>query len=329
MKLITSSTQPPALRFLVGLNRVCMRGKGVASIALALLVMTFNPAHAQAGIRILAQPVEYVPFEVVVSFNQSYCFDPVFPLLGDVQYSAGTLSVVLTHLSSPLRPEGSIVTCGQERKFIVPGLPRGQQTIRIDVTKKNDGPSFQVAGALISETVATNVAIAAISANTTLVNFWTGVFSPASGGARSFSLTPSRFSRFLTEWDWLEAGDAEKNYTFKAFQFVEGDRLPDIVARLYLVSYPAPFTGSFWTIEKAVAQRLAVEWGKPILETVWAVGRLTQGACPISMSPVYQTFHPQAVNHRWTQSRTAYAALLANGYLGEGASWCAPALRGE
>lgn len=305
----------------------CLR-LAVASTFL-LTALTAAPAHAQSSLRASTPPVEYSPFEVVVQTSKSYCYDAAFPIFGDVQYSVGALSVVLTHLISPLQRRGVAVTCSQERKFMLPGLPRGRQTIKVDVTDTGV-TSNNSQGAHVSETVIGTIDVAPLSATASLVNFWTGLFSPGAvlgeGGVR---LTSSRFSMFSGGWDWLEVGDPESGYTFKALSFAATDRLPDALTPLYFVRYPTGFPGGFWTVDKAVAQRLAGEWGSLLSESLSAVGRLTDGACPIGMSPVYQTFHKQAISHRWTQSRAAYAALRANGYVGEGASWCAPALRGE
>ena len=212
---------------------------------------------------------------------------------------------------------------------MVPGLPRGRQTIKVDITDRGSSPNNNQ-GAHVSETLMGAFDVAPLSATAALVNFWTGLFSPGTvlgeGGIR---LTSSRFSMFANGWDFLEVGDPGTGFTFKALSFSETDRLPDALARLYFVRYPSAFHGSFVTVDQAVARRLAGEWGNPVFESLSAVGKFANGACPIGMSPVYQAFQTQAISHRWTQSRAAYAALLANGYKGDGAVWCAPALRGE
>ena len=212
---------------------------------------------------------------------------------------------------------------------MLPGLPRGQQKIKVDITDASDVSIVESSGANVSETLVATAQVNAYN-NADLGYFWTGTFTPGLGGAVGFLLTPTRQTVWLLEWDWLEVGFVLTGYTFRAFSFVEADRLPADLLRLYSVKYPRPFGGAFWTTDKPVAQRLAGEWANPLLESAFAVGRVSAGgACPIGMSPVYQTFNARAASHRWTQSRTAYAALLANGYAGEGAAWCAPALRGE
>ena len=319
------------VKFVMTLGHIRNRANLLAINVLGCLITVAAPtqALAQGTLRTSAPPVEYTAFEVVVQTSKRYCYDPVFPLLGEVQYSGGTLSVVLTHLHSSLVSD-VLTTCGQERKFVLPGLSRGPQTIKVDVTdfgaSSNGGP-----GARVSETITSTIDVVPFSATSSLVNFWTGGFVSTSptDSVRVFQLSPVRGAMFFGQWDWLEVGAAETGYTFKAFEVSAVGPLPGALARLYNLKYIAPFRGVFWTTDKATAQRLANEWGTPASETQWAVGRSVNGACPIGMSPVYQTFHPQAITHRWTQSRSAYAALLANGYIGEGVSWCAPALRGE
>jgi hypothetical protein len=309
-----------------GIGLAWMR-RACATIAAGALVA--SPALAQSTIRTLTSPVEYTPFDVIVTTSKRTCFDPKFPLLGDVQYATGQLTVVLTHLNSPLDNLSAGILCGFDRRFTLPGLPRGRQNVRIDVTER----SFQQSvGATISETITANIDVSPLNATTPLVNIWTGTFTtpPGTEVMRSFELTAGRVP-FLnnTQWDWLEVGDIQQNYTFKALQTFITDRPPDALVRLYTVTYPDRYRGTLWTTDKTEAQRLAQLWQRTVSETPWLVGRLTNGACVIGMSPVYRTFHPQAVTHRWTQSRAAYAALLANGYSGDGAVWCAPALRGE
>ena len=299
-------------------------------LMLWLLAAWHAPVHAAISIQLPATVVEYTPFEVLVTTGKTYCFDARFPLLGEVQYTAGTLSVVLTHLRTPLRALNDAITCDRDRRFMVPGLPRGLQTIKVDITDASDVSSVERSGANVSETLTASVQVAEFNSVTDLAYFWTGTFTPGLGGPVGFLLTPSRQSPWLVEWDWMEVGVVLTGYTFRAFSMTPADRLPADLLRLYSVKYPSPFGGTFWTTDRAVAQRLAGEWANPLIESNFAVGRVKAGgACPIGMSPVYQTFNAGAVSHRWTQSRTAYTALLANGYSGEGATWCAPALRGE
>jgi hypothetical protein len=299
--------------------------KTCAFVAPWLVAVSASLSYAQGTIRTSIPPVEYTPFEVTVTMSKEGCYDSMFPLLGETQYVGGTLSVVLSQLRSPVAAQTTLV-CGRERKFVVPGLPRGRQEIKVSVTEP--------VGPFIAETIAATLDVAPISPNITVVNFWTGSYFPSSIGSGSvgppgFYLSPRRFAVWPSQWNWLELGDEETNYTFKGFNVSDSETLPSWLVRLSNVAYPEPFRGRFWTTDAALAQRLASEWNSGPTLQGWAVGRLVSGSCPIGMSPVYQTFHPKAVAHRWTQSRTAYAALLANGYMGDGPVWCAPALRSE
>jgi len=131
---------------------------------------------------------------------------------------------------------------------------------------------------------------------------------------------------FVGQWQWLEAGDPQTEaYTFKALSApLTAGALPASLSRLYRVEYPAPFVGAYFTIDGDAARRLAREWSRNAEEMPYALGRPDAGACPMGMSPVYRLFNPAAVFHRWTQSAETYGVLVAGGFVGEGAAWCAP-----
>lgn len=302
--------------------------RGVRAAAGLLCTFICSLAAAQSAVGLPATVSEYSPFTVTVVTDRPYCAG--FPVVGDMRYSEGTLSVVLTHLDAPgtrKRCDGQTTT---RRSVTLPGLPRGAQTLRFDVTDESIANGIQ--GAHVAETVITTVNVRPVS-DGDLAPFWTGTAIATTGAETgtvlSFGLTPSRVTMFVGGTDWLEVGAPETGYTFKAVSAPPPVSLPAVLSRLHLIQYPNPFRGSFWTADVSTAQRLASEWGKTDTEYPYAVGKLVAGACPISMSPVYQAFHPQTITHRWTQSRTAYATMLVNGYQGDGPVWCAPALRGE
>ena len=279
-----------------------------------------NLAYAQPSIQIAAPPQEYVPFQVGVTFSRPYCLNET-AAVSETEYKGNTLSITLTHLFQ----RGG---CPVPQFITVPGLPRGVTTLKVSVTER--GPLYgNVTN--IAETIATQVVVLPVSESVTPATFWTGRYTPPFGGTPSrFVLTSSRFSAFGSEWDWLEAGDPETTaFTFKAFSFAASDKLPAALARLYSVPFPDPLTGVYWTIDSSSADALARSWSKPVTATQFAVGRFVNGVCPLGMSPIFQTFNPSVVTHRWTQSRSAYATMLANGYSGDGPVWCSPALRGE
>lgn len=293
-----------------------------------LCTFTCSLAAAQSTVVLPATVSEYSPFTVTVVTAQPYCAG--FPVVGDMRYSESTLSAVLTHLAAPgsrARCDGQTTT---QRRVTLPGLPRGAQTLRFDVTDENIASGIN--GARVAETVITTVNVTPVSGGD-LAPFWTGtaiaMTGPETGTVLAFALSPSRVTMFVGGRDWLEVGAPEAGYTFKAVSAPPAVSLPTVLSRLHLIQYPEPYRGSFWTEDASTAQRLASEWGKTDTEYPYAVGKLVAGACPIGMSPVYRAFHPQTITHRWTQSRTAYVSMLVNGYAGDGPVWCAPALRGE
>lgn len=308
-------------------NTAIIVRSAIRIVCAALVGGALNLGSASAsGVQISAAVTEYTPFDVVVTTDVPHCVG--FPVVGDMQYGNATLVTVLTHLGAP----GENIYCpdrqATSRRVTIPGLPRGQQTLRFDVTERSIAPD--TTGARIAETVIATITVAPIAA-AGLANFWTGTYTPEIGNNKisGFYLKSSRLTMFNVGNDWLEVGHADTGYTFKALQAEVGVALPTALVRLNWVQYPAPYSGIFWTTDVVAANRLAGEWGNPRNETNYAVGKLVAGACPIGMSPVYQAFHPATVTHRWTQSRTAYATMLGNGYQGDGAVWCAPALRGE
>ena len=278
--------------FVTALLQTVMIGIAVIGI----LATTTRQALAQANIRTTTPPGEYTPFEVVVETNGSYCYDPTFPIFGDVQYAAETVSVVLTHVISLRQRPDSARVCGQQRKFMLPGLPRGRQSIEVDITSNGGSNST---GARVVETLTTSVDVAAFAASPSVVTFWTGLYSSGTVlGEGGIQLSSGRFTMFANGWDWIEVGSPETGYTFKVFTFAAEDRVPEALTRLYYVRYPIGYPGAFYSVDRATALRVAAEWGQLVFETLTAVGRLNQGACPIGMSPVYQAFHPQAISHR-------------------------------
>lgn len=308
--------------------RTCGRIAGFSNRLAAVAIATLSATGACAGsVQLPAGITEYVPFEVTVTTDAPHCVG--FPIVGDMQYSSATLVTVLTHLGAP----GEFFNCPNRRattrRVGIPGLPRGQQTLRFEVTEGSNVPDYT--GARVAETITTTVNVAPIASGG-LATFWTGTYTPELGDGKilGFYLKSSRLTMFNGGNDWIEIGPAETGYTFKSLQTDAGVALPSALARLNWVAYPAPYSsGVFWTADAVTANRLASEWGNPRNETNYAVGKLVAGACPIGMSPVYQAFHPATVTHRWTQSRTAYSTMLVNGYQGDGAVWCALALRGE
>ncbi len=308
-----------------------------------LCCLAFLPiVNAVAFITTPASIREYDPFVARVTFNTAYCLSDTYPIFGEVDLKGSVLSVVLTHVK--LGP------CVATRDVRIPGLPGGQYTLRISVSKVNDdltipaGIPGGVPGGFstLAETVESPLAVLT---TTSLRSFWTArvdgnnIEDPyetgriAYAGPVTLDFSGLRGGIFGLPLDWVEVGlPSGTAYAFKALGAFRAN-LQSALTPLFALKYPSPFKGSFFTADRAVAERLTREWtGKPLVEAgdaVFAVGKLIAGACPLGMSPVYQAFHPTEVAHRWTQSRVTYAMLLNVGYAGDGPVWCAPALRGE
>lgn len=313
-------------------------------IAMAFLCcLAFQPiVHAVAFITTPASIREYDPFTARVTFNTAYCLSDTYPIFGEVDLKGNVLSVVLTHVKTG--------PCVASRDVRIPGLPGGQYTLRISVSKVNDDRSIPagipggVPGGFstLAETVEASILV---STSTTLRSFWTArvdgnefedIYETGRipyAGPVTLYFSGLRGGIFGLPQDWLEVGlPSGTAYAFKALGAFRAN-LQSALTPLFALKYPSPYKGSFFTADRAVAERLTREWtGKPLVDegdAVFAVGKLIAGACPLGMSPVYQAFHPTEVAHRWTQSRVTYAMLLNVGYAGDGPVWCAPALRGE
>lgn len=50
----------------------------------------------------------------------------------------------------------------------------------------------------------------------------------------------------------------------------------------------------------------------------------TSGVCQVGTEPIYRLFSAQLSNHRYTREANTYAAMIAQGWAGEGAVFCAP-----
>ena len=122
--------------------------------------------------------------------------------------------------------------------------------------------------------------------------------------------------------------DVGSSFTFNAFSKPRfGEYMSGAFAPLYSINYPAPYLGRFVTTSLDTARGLKARWAPSQSDDpqiLIYVLRLTNGACPLGASPVYQLFNATAVAHRWTQSTELYSALAESGFVGEGAVFCAP-----
>ena len=264
----------------------------------------------------------YQPFDVVATFSKPYCLNTESPIYSALTLNQGVLSLVLTHVKSG--------PCVSERRLRVPGLPTGDYRIRVSIT---DGGTrtltFEAEVGTVNLTVAANsstpiasrVETARIDGGALAKPF--GVYPLGDGPVTLFK--GSLNAPLGTTGVWVEVGPP---YSFGVFdQAPTGAYVSDTFVPVYVVNYPAPYSGLFITTALQTARELQSQWAVPSSgePRLWFYAlRLKNGACPLGSSPVYQLFHPQSVAHRWTQSMEMYSVLAENGFVGEGAIFCAP-----
>ena len=264
----------------------------------------------------------YQPFDVVATFSKPYCLSTESPIYSALTLNQGVLNLVLTHVKSG--------PCLSERRLRVPGLLAGDYRIRVSIT---DGDSrtltFEAEVGTATLTVAPNgstpitsrVETARIDGGALAKPF--GVYPLGDGpvtlfkGSLNAPLGPTGVG--------VEVGQP---FSFGVFdQAPTGSYVSDTFVPVYAVNYPAPYLGLFITTSLQTARALQSLWAIPASgeprQWFYAL-RLKSGACPLGASPVYQLFNPQVVAHRWTQSMEMYSVLAENGFVGEGAIFCAP-----
>jgi hypothetical protein len=290
-------------------------------LAITILLIVGLADTAIAQVSAPANVVEYTPFTVsVAAAGAPLCDGPTVNVIGSVRVTGD-----IAHISVP--PIGA--RCAS-RTFEIPGLPRAVRTLRIDVTALAvDGNRTAGGGtkAASTQVLTHDIEVRPLFGMAEMSRFWTAEFRSAlSSGPVRLLLTSSRVEMFAGQWLWFEVGDPQVDaYTFKALSApLASGGLPSSLVRLTSVEYPAPFAGTFVTGDTALARSLAASWSGVAVELPFAVGRVRAGSCPIGMTPVYQLFNPTSVVHRWTQYVETYHVLIANGYVGEGPSWCAP-----
>lgn len=307
--------------------------------AAALTLAGFATPACAASISVASQPSLYQPFDITITFDTPQCFASTYPLLGDVAYKESTLTIVLSHLKSG--------ACTLTQKVRIPGLPPGAQTIIVQVTKgetpfggyveafPNGSKQYTTVATTVSGVVNVDATASGRADIFTYRDDGGGLVTPPSADRAGLGPIVIGNGRLVNaalgvRGDWLEIGGRP---TFSTLTIPVGGSIPDELTALRLVLYPTPLLGVFATADSVLADRLSSEWrtGSPPEPTLIAgdykyglVGKLRGGICPLGMSPVYQAFHPVAIGHRYTQSSATYRMLLANGYVGDGAAFCAP-----
>ena len=296
--------------------------KDIRTLAIGLLLTIGLPSNVVAQVNAPPSVLEYEPFTVsVTAAGATLCDGPTINVVGSVRLEGAIADITMPPIGA---------RCAA-RSIEIPGLPRGVRSLRVNITTLAVDGNRTLGGG--TKTVATSVLTNDIEVRPLfgvldLPRFRTAEFRSAfSAASVRLVLTASRVEMFAGQWLWFEADDPlTAGYTFKALSAPLGSAgLPTSLARLSSVEYPAPFAGTFVTADATLARALAASWSRVAVELPYAVGRLDAGACPIGMTQVYRVFNPTAVVHRWTQHVETYRVLIANGYVGEGAAWCAPA----
>jgi hypothetical protein len=320
----------------VGFFGAALRRAAFAFWAVAGLT-TVSTAALAASVTVDSPPPAYQPFDLRVTFNAGVCLSPTYPLFGDVSYKDKVLTITLSHLKTGV--------CELTRTVRVPGLPPGFHDIVVQVTKGasatggaipigappfGSNPSSQDSYTTLEPPFAGRIEIAELF-STVLATYRddepslvSGAIPPEKIGMGAIVLGSGALTALgnAVKGDWLEPN---AGYTFRVYGLAQGMSIPDDLVPLRLLKYPLPLKGVFATTDAATADRLANEWGNNINANGGGlVGKLSAGSCPIGMSPVYQAFHPVAIAHRYTQSNATYRMLIANGYKGDGAVFCAP-----
>jgi Repeat of unknown function (DUF5648) len=270
----------------------------------------------------------YEPFNVIATFSKPYCFSETYPLYASTTLKNNVLSLVLSHLKAG--------PCLQRRTLPVGGLHPGTYTIRVSITDDDLRNTYEV------EVGSTSITVGLGSSVNGLLGFATaridggtikpyGTYAPADAPITVTTLTDNFF--ILNEQShWLELTDGKNRGTpsFIAYALTGvGPALPTSMVKLYVLRYPTPFLGQYFTTSESAARALQRQWypqSPELPRAGLAVLASNNGTCPLGAAPVYQLFHPKAVAHRWTMDNQTYSILAENGYTAEGVAFCSPVI---
>jgi hypothetical protein len=294
----------------------------IRAILIAIVLTIGLTARAVAQISAPAIVAEYEPFMIdIAAAGASLCdASRSINVVGNVRLTGSVADITMPPLG----------TRCVSRSMVIPGLPRQVRNLRVRITALDVDANRTAGGgtkAVSTQVLTHDIEVRPLFGVVEHSRLWTAEFRSAlSSGPVRLLLTASRAEMFTGQWLWFEADDPQTvGYTFKALSApLASGGLPATLARLNSVEYPAPFAGSFVTTDATLARALAASWSRTAVEMSLAVGRVSAGACPIGMTPVYQSFSPTATTHRWTQEVETYRVLIANGFVGEGPVWCAP-----
>lgn len=180
------------------------------AVALASLTLL---GLAQASIRVPSSIRDYDPFTATVTFSQPYCLSDTYPLVGETDLKGQVLSIVLPHLKTG--------PCSSSRQVKVPGLPGGNYTLKISVSKNGWTSPVDGGATGIAETVSE---IVQIVPTTSLRVYATGrlyaypVGTPLTEAETMIVMLSNRNFWPITQGSaptWLEVGSPDDTaYTF-------------------------------------------------------------------------------------------------------------------
>lgn len=313
--------------------------KAVRSFAVAWCVASISSAMAaiieMPSVRVekangadLSTLSTYEPFNVIATFSKPYCFSETYPLYASTTLKNNVLSLVLSHLKPG--------PCLQRRSLRVGGLHPGTYTIRVSITDDDLRNTYEVEAGTTTITVGLGSSIngllgpaAARIDGGTIKPY--GTYAPADAPITVTTLNDNFFIS-NEQAHWLELTDGRNRGipSFIAYSFTTVDpALPTPMTKLFVITYPAPFAGRYFTTSESAARALQRQWypqSPDLPRTSLAALASNNGTCPLGAAPVYQLFHPQAVAHRWTMNLQTYSMLAENGYTAEGVAFCSPVI---
>ena len=247
------------------------------------------------------------------------------PRIASMTLAGAFLTVDVSHLAEA----GCDVRSSLD--VVVPGLAAGTYSITVNLTGRNGVPfsppvqnvevdAFREESGSIQVIVATGVGESVTGTCEAYIDN-----APQPSGERLIPINDCNSVSGRTQA--IEVGTflgrrfgAFATYTFPVLP--DGERF----SPLFLVPYPTPLVGTYATDSPQTCQALMQAWTTNVgtCDVKRWVVKMRGGSCPISTNRVFRLFNPLAVAHRYTQSEGTYVALLAQGYIGEGAAWCTP-----
>ena len=241
----------------------CAANRMLVVVSVAMSGALASPLFAQTSIDLLpAEITAYQAFTARVTFAKEYCISDTYPLLGEVDFNNGVLSVVISHLKPG--------TCRRSFTVAVPGLPTAATQLRISVSGRS--PIEPALPAVLLESVEKMITVNDFASLNIRDYFWTGradystyvnVYQIPQGSTDGpIVLTPTHGYPLSPAFTWLEVGtDYRSTYTFRFMRFLgKNASIPSELTPLLFVEYPAPYRGYYASTDLGTVNRLRREW---------------------------------------------------------------------